>query len=228
MSQTYLKSSRNHPNFSPICVDAPVFRFYGRILVPDFSMTGEDGQNLLDFGCGQGSAVNYFSSLGFNAYGVDVLEGSIETAKNRYPQINERFQTCSPDPNLYSGFNERKYSVITAIQSLYYVNDEVFDHIMKSLYEILEPGGVIYATMVSTQSQNLFDYSTSIGQGLREVSFKYKRYSVDSIPMNFTESEDHMLEKFKLFKKVHLGFYSDKFRDDEPSGHHYTFCGIKD
>ena len=52
-------------------LESYVFRFYGRILKPDFNMPYADRRtNVLDFGCGQGAAVNYFNELGFRLMGV--------------------------------------------------------------------------------------------------------------------------------------------------------------
>jgi len=70
-------------------VDHPVFRFYGRILSARHKLTGENGERILDFGCGQGAAVNYFHMLGFKAFGVDISEADLtcgEGSVSAYPQ----------------------------------------------------------------------------------------------------------------------------------------------
>ena len=51
---TYWAKSYEAPN-----VESFIFRFYGRILQHDFDLTGRGGENVLDFGCGQGAALSF-------------------------------------------------------------------------------------------------------------------------------------------------------------------------
>ena len=70
----YLKINKDYFNksyFAPN-IESFIFRFYGRILVHDFNITGKNKEKILDFGCGQGSALKYFHNLGFDVYGVDI------------------------------------------------------------------------------------------------------------------------------------------------------------
>ena len=41
-------------------VESFIFRFYGRILRFDYGIDGSNHERILDFGCGQGGALNYF------------------------------------------------------------------------------------------------------------------------------------------------------------------------
>ncbi len=208
-------------------VDHPVFRFYGRILRPQFHLGGRY-ERLVDFGCGQGAAVNFFSQLGFHAVGVDISEHDIQAAQIRYPHLSDRFLVCDPSPskNAQYGFDQ-DVEVITAIQSLYYFDDTVFSHCIRKLYDSMKQGGVFFATMMGTQSKEFFENSVDVGHGLRKVSFQNERLNVKDYYMSFIRDEQHLIEKFSLFKPVHVGYYAAKFRQDEGDGFHYTFCGVK-
>ena len=46
-------------------------------------------------------------------------------------------------------FVGKKFTVITAFQSLYYFNKLDFHEVVRSLAQMLEPGGVFIATMMS-------------------------------------------------------------------------------
>ena len=46
-------------------VESFVFRVYGRILKYELGITGEKGEKLLDFGCGEGANLSYFNRLDF-------------------------------------------------------------------------------------------------------------------------------------------------------------------
>lgn len=209
-------------------VDHPVFRFYGRILKPQFNLGGHF-ENLLDFGCGQGAAVNYFWAHGFNAKGVDISRTDIAVAQIRYPHIADNFTVCHPEPDKNScyGFTEG-IQVVTAIQSLYYLGDSDLEKCLKTLHGAMTPGAVIFATMLGEQSDDYYTNSSEYKDGLRSVNFKNSRYEVDSYYAAFTKDEKQLKEKFRLFKPIHIGYYSEKFREDEGTGFHYTFCGIKD
>jgi SAM-dependent methyltransferase len=213
--------------YNAVNVDHPVFRFYGRILRPEFGL-GANWERLVDFGCGQGAAVNFFHAVGFQARGVDISETDIAVAKIRYPHIAQNFSICAPDPkkNEYYGFAE-DIAVITAIQSLYYFSDSDFQACMDVLYRSMRPGGVFFATMMGENSREFLDNSTEFRDGLRVVNFRNDRLEVKNYYMSFIKDEDHLKRKFDMFKPVHIGYYAAKFRSDEGDGFHFTFCGVK-
>jgi len=208
-------------------VDHSVFRFFGRIVKPDFSHLL--GSKLLDFGCGQGAAVDFFVKNGFHALGVDVSEHDISVAKIRYPSMADRFLLCEPDPNKneFYGFKE-DIGIVTAMQSLYYFNDNDFAVCLQKLYASMRRGGLFYCTMKGTRSTEYYNNSQDIGGGLRRVSFQNDRIKVDNHYMSFVEDEEQLKEKFSLFTPIHIGYYCAKFRSDEGDGFHYTFCGLKE
>jgi len=90
----YWSGTYNAPN-----VESFIFRFYGRILKFDYGIDGSGGERLLDFGCGQGAALNFFSKLGFNCFGVDIAENDIAIAKRNMPHISSQLAVCDPKPN---------------------------------------------------------------------------------------------------------------------------------
>ena len=56
-------------------VESFIFRFYG------FYLKKRKNLKLLDFGCGQGAAVNFFNTVKVNSIGVDISEIDIKSAK---------------------------------------------------------------------------------------------------------------------------------------------------
>ncbi|ARN85051.1 class I SAM-dependent methyltransferase [Candidatus Nucleicultrix amoebiphila] len=213
-------------NYDATNVGHPAFKFYGLILKPDFNMTGENGENLLDWGCGRGANVNYFNQLGFKAQGMDMSESDIEVAKIRYPHIAHRFTRVSPSPS-ENTLPIEKYDVITAIQSLYYLSNTDFKILIDSLYSALKPNGIFYATMMGI-SHGYFEFSKEHEDGLRQITFNTKRgYSLEQYFVNFTQNKEHLIDKLSAFKPVHIGYYDEKYREDEGSGFHWTFVGQK-
>lgn len=226
----YIKSNKSYweLGYSAPNVDHNVFRFAGRILGPDFNLP-QNEERLLDFGCGQGAAVNYFNKLGFNAHGTDFSETDIETASNIWPHHSEKFFLCDGDPSANKYFGDgQQYNVVTAVQSLYYFSKDDFEILIRKLYDQLLDGGVFYATMMGTRSEQFYRNSVATPDPwLREVNFNDGRIDVNGYFMFFIDSEEDLLQRFSMFTPLHVGYYSAKFRSDEGDGFHYTFVGIK-
>jgi len=226
---SYLDKNKKYyeKGYNAFNVDHSIFRFYGRILKPEFGMGGNH-EKLLDFGCGQGAGVNFFAMQGFNARGVDISSTDIAVAKTRYPYIAQKFSVCDPDPNKndYYGFPE-DVSVVTAIQSLYLLSDSDFQTCVDKLYRSMRPGGVFFATMMGEGSKEYYDNSTEFKDGLRVINYQNSRLEVEEFYMFFVRDEEELKQRFSMFKPVHIGHYSAKFRSDEGDGFHYTFCGVK-
>lgn len=202
-------------------VDHPVFRFYGRILKHD----GPTAGRLLDFGCGQGSAVAFFDAKGYEAYGVDISDPDLAAARERFPQLATRFGRIDPRPSRDDRWFGGNFDVVTAIQSLYYLGERDLRERLRSLSDQLCPGGLFYATMIGTRSW-YHDLSEPAGDGMRRVVLPGGRLEGSQVCL-FTDSEEQLLDRFAMFEPRHVGFYSEKFRSDEGPGFHYTFVGIK-
>lgn len=225
---TYLEANRSHwqRGYTAENVDHPVFRFYGRILVPDFGMDGSGGERVLDFGCGQGAAVNFFAGKGFDSYGVDIARPDLEAARERYPDLSDHFMEIDPKPSRDDVWFGGGFDVIYTIQTIYFLSDSDMEERMLSIESMLNPGGIFYTTMMTTESY-FFEHSEPAEDGLRKVTFDNGRYSVSDYYINFTESEDEMIQRFERFEPLHVGFYAQKYHKDEGPQHHYTFVGRK-
>jgi cyclopropane fatty-acyl-phospholipid synthase-like methyltransferase len=183
---------------------------------------------LLDFGCGQGAAVEFFNRQGFQSFGVDISTTDLSVARARYPEIRSRFAKIDSKPDINDRFFDIDFDVIIAIQSLYYYSDEDLKIRMESIYKMLEPNGVFYATMMGTKNEQYYKNSDPYQDGLRQVNFETNRdLAVEDYYVNFTDSEDELMDKFDMFEPNNIGFYSAKWRSDELKGHHYTFVGTK-
>jgi len=212
-------------------VDHHMFRFYGRILKPYFNLPALGSTtSLLDFGCGQGAAVNYFTSLKFDAYGCDISTHDIGVAKTRFSNIANAFSLCDPDPKKVELYGPLpKYDIITGFQSLYYFSKPDFQALMGKLYDQLKPGGVFFATMMSVKSSEFYDNSApTADEWLRAVNFSNSRVKCKDYYIFFVESEEDLKSRFSMFKPLHIGYYCAKLTSDEGDGFHYTFCGVKE
>lgn len=205
-------------------VESFVFRVYGRVLKHELGLSGENGERMLDFGCGDGAALSFFSRKGFDVYGVDISHSAIEGCRKRMPHIADHFKVINPKPNPDDRIFHGGYDLVTAIQSLYYYSPEDLEVRLLSLKNQMKPGGIIYATMMGTKCW-YYKHSQPCDNGMRVVDFKTSRLECHDYYVTFTESEEDLIHMFSMFKKLHVGYYDACYREDEGSDFHWIFIG---
>lgn len=209
-------------------MESYIFRLHGKILKPHFNLP-KLGTSLLDFGCGQGAAANFFHTTGYDVYACDAAAGDIDIARIRFPHIQHKFYTTDRDPKKADYFRGRQFDVITACQALYYFSKSDFLILMKKIYDALKPGGVFFASMMSSDDGEFYPNSQKTDdEWLRVVSFKNTRFNCSDYYMFFVENEKDLCSKFSMFKPIFTGSYTHALRQDESNGKHLTFVGIKE
>jgi SAM-dependent methyltransferase len=217
---TYWSNTYDAPN-----VESFIFRFYGRILKFDYGIDGSKHERILDFGCGQGAALNFFDRLGFNCFGIDIAANDIAAARQRMPHIADHFTTVDPKPDEKTKFLGGDFDIVISIQTLDFLSDTDFAQAIKCLWNNMKPGAKIYASM-NGWTMYYRNHGTYAGDGLWHVKFKTSRVDYDLF-LNFVKSKEDMKNKFSLFKPVYLDYYDSSFRE-EGSELRYTFFGIKE
>lgn len=224
----YLESNLSHwsQGYAADNVESFVFRPYGRILKPEFGLSGARGEKLLDFGCGAGAALKFFKSKGFDVYGVDISKIDIARCREKMPDVKNHFQVIDPKPSKDKIFFKGRFDLTIAIQSLYYLSDDHFKACLARLYKSMNAGGLIYATMIGKEHY-LYRHSKLHGNGLRKVNFSSSRLQVDDHFINFTHSKAQLVEKFGIFEKRRVGYYDENYNENKERNFHYTFIGQK-
>jgi SAM-dependent methyltransferase len=208
-------------------VESWVFRVYGRILKNELNLSGSENEKMLDFGCGTGGALLFFKNKGFDVYGVDISERNIDLCQSKMPEIKEHFFVNSVSPDENERFFGGNFDLVIAIQSLYYLSDSDMQKCLASLHSQMNKGGIIYVTMMGTKCSDYYNNSVEVDGGLRKVSFKNDRLTVDDHYINFTKNEEDLLNKFSLFEKLHIGYYDAKYRESEGTEFHWIYIGRK-
>tara|TARA_B100001057_G_scaffold345563_1_gene346686 strand:- start:735 stop:1472 length:738 start_codon:yes stop_codon:yes gene_type:complete len=211
-----------------------VFRIYGRVLADQFNLPGSDSARLLDFGCGSGGNLRFFDERGFDVFGVDQSSIDIDRSQRRIPHKADQMKTISPVSSVEDRwFGDTKFEVITAFQSLYYMDDSDLQTRLASLYDMLEHGGIVIATMMHSSCW-YYGMSEPADNGLRLVRFRRDQdigrpnLKHNDHFINFTEDENDLISKFALFKPLHTrGYYDGVYRDDQGSEKHLIFIGQK-
>ena len=181
----------------------------------------KNGESVFDFGCGNGTHPLYFKSKGFEVYGVDISEQAIASCRERMPEQSDNFVVIKPQENINDIF-KLKYDVILANQSLYYLSNKDFESTVNQLCYVLEKGGYIICTMVGTKNLFYNNIEKELDDGLYNVTLKGRVNTTCQI--NFVNSEDDLLNRFKMFKPVTVGCYDFQLKD-KSSSFHYIFIG---
>lgn len=233
----YLEANSNYWNQAIYDNPNPetyVFRIYGRILNHEFGLDGSGSENLLDFGCGSGGNIRFFHEKGFNVYGVDQSKIDIQRCQTRISEKINQFKQINPQSHEDDDwFNGTKFKIITSFQTLYYLNDSDLEKRLISLSNMMEDDGIFIATMMHKSSW-YYQMSTESNGGMRFVKFHRKQdigrknLTVNDHYINFTNDEEDLIKKFKIFKPLHTkGYYDGVYRDDQGSEKHLIFIGQK-
>jgi len=232
-NESYWRGRYEAPN-----VESFIFRFYGRILKHDFGIDGKNHENVFDFGCGEGGALNFFFNNGFNVFGVDIAENDLTVAKRNAKQhCNQPSQTANfelvgskpfPNQKYFENLNLDKewMDIVISIQTLDHFTDTDCQIVLNNIYQQMKPGAVIYASFNGTKNY-YYQHSLELpnGDGLRQVKVNNGRVKFDML-LNFCSSPEEMKEKFSMFHPLYLDYYDSSIRE-EGSEFRWTFCGTK-
>ena len=155
-AQYLLKKTRD--DYNAIAEDFSSSRYS---IWPELNIFGayiENGNRVLDLGCGNGRLVELFKDKNIDYLGIDNSEKLIEIAKTKYP--NARFQSVDA---LKLPFPDNYFDKIFSIAVLHHIpSSELRHQFIQEAIRVLRPGGVLIITV-----WDLWRRSTSIGLIIR-------------------------------------------------------------
>lgn len=100
----------------------------------------EEGDRILDSGCGNGQYTYFLHKEGYKAWGVDISHNAIHKAKQSYPEVE--FYVRSLEEKL--PFDDKYFDAIWSNQVIEHMFDvRVY---MQEMSRVLKPGGVFIIT----------------------------------------------------------------------------------
>ena len=201
--------------------DGHVIRIHRHVLLHELRLTGG---RILDYGCGTGVYLEYFAEHGFEPYGCDISAVAINQCKARLSKHAGNMHVIPSVPRLREFFSPG-FDLVFSNQTLYYLNDDDIHDVLAQLSDMLKPGGVIYASMISPNSYYAKCVEETV-DGLSKVVLRGRLEETTFV--NFkTREQVHQLFTSHGFSKVQLGYYGYLIREDEGPREHHFFVGTK-
>lgn len=111
-----------------------------------------DSNTVLDIGFGTGTLTTALYEKGLTVFGQDFSEEMIKIAKEKMPKA--KLFAGDFTKGLVESLMENKYDVIIATYSLHHLTDDEKIHFIKSLINLLNPGGKILIGDVAFENRD--------------------------------------------------------------------------
>ena len=98
----------------------------------------------VDVGCAMGYLVQAMRQRGVESWGLDLSRYALAHAPDDVAGYLHYFDLRSGDPSF---FGKERFNLVTCIETLEHVPEESVKRALKHLYELLEPGGSLLATI---------------------------------------------------------------------------------
>lgn len=128
-----------------------------------------DGDSVLDYGCGNGRLLEILNKKKINYTGVDISGELIKLAKRKYKRKNTKFVKITSSGSL--PFPDSYFNVAISIAVFHHFPEIYAKKIAGELYRILKPGGKIIITVWNLE-QNRF--KKLIKQGSKDLYISFK------------------------------------------------------
>lgn len=221
----------NREYFSPN-VESFVFRLYPNLLK---KYLYKKRNLILDYGCGQGaSLMHFYNEYKFEPYGIDISKNSLAKCKEKMPKFKKNFKLIDVKPKKNLNFFKKKFDVVIAIQSLYYLSPKHLKIVLNNINNNLNDNGLVFFTMISTKHEYWKSFTKKNTSSFKSVNLssskiyvnRYKQKTYNHF-INFTKSKNDIIKKFDIFESLNIGEYSISLNKTGSNGHHYTFFGRK-
>ena len=179
--------------------------------------------SILDFGCGNGTHLRFFSDLKINKiYGVDTskIVNLIKDKKFKVFQINEKEDL--------SKIVKEKLDIIFSNQVLYYLDDETLDFYFKQFNNLLKKNGLVITTWMANKGLFYKSSKNIKNSEMRKLTFKSRLKETTYI--NFKNKKDiNKILKKNNFKNILFGHYDVVMNhaQADSGGYHYISISKK-
>ena len=198
-------------------------RCYKQILEYECKVTGGA---VLDFGMGNGTHLKWLlgQPQNWDVYGCDIAELAVSAARKLLRDVDPKHFVCIERQDNIKEIFKIKFDLILANQVLYYMDQLELQSVIDDFYQLLNPGGIIFVSMMSDENYYFSRSKPINGTSLRRVRLT-GRLNEDT-DINF-KNTSQLVDDFRAFKRIQVGYYDTSIREDEGSTKHIFFVGSK-
>lgn len=109
----------------------------------------------LDIGCGKGDDALFLAEKRFNVTAIDINSNAIKNLEERAKKSGVHVNTAHLDLRNFQ-LEENRYSIIIAINSLFFLSHDEFADAVERIKNSAKPGGIIIITSFTVQDP-MFD-----------------------------------------------------------------------
>jgi SAM-dependent methyltransferase len=123
-------------------------------------------KNILDIGCGSGRNIHYFLKQGFNVFGIDQDEETIERVKQLSTELapHNLLANFSVAKAEELPFANDKFDLVISSAVFHFAHSEAhFNNMVLSAFRVIKPGGFLFSRLAS--NIGIEDLVVSLGSG---------------------------------------------------------------
>lgn len=178
-------AQRRYPN-EELC------RFMGRNF---FSISKEKRHNIkiLETGCGSGANLWMIAKEGFDAYGIDLSESSLNLCEKMLNKYNTQAQLSMQDMSIMN-FDSNTFDAVVDVFSSYCLDKEKGNDYLKKVFDVLKKDGLFFSYFPCKKSDAYLFHNPSQlldSDTLNSIIRKNSPYSGNLYPFRFIHPEEY-------------------------------------
>lgn len=164
----------------------------------------ENGDKVLDYGCGNGRLIDMLKEKRVDYWGVDISGNLINLAQFKYPGQN--FQKISSQSSLPSPDNY--FNKIVSIAVFHHFPEEHAQKMAKELYRIIKPGGIVVITVWNLWQKRFWKYifgcRVILGKIFQRGIYKGLGFSDIYIPFKDNNRQEYFNRYHRIYAKADI------------------------
>lgn len=154
------------------------------------------GKEILDIGCGVRSLTNYMCEKDFNVTGIDLFDGMLRIAKEKYKNIN------FIKMDMKNITLNKKYDGISILYSLFHLTKNEVKEVLSQYYDLLKENGKMLLILQSGNGEKVVEEPLD-----KNLKMFVNYYSLDEIKEVLENNKFKVL--YTTYKKGCEGSLSD-------------------
>lgn len=156
----------------------------------------ENGDKILDYGCGNGRLLEILRDRKIEYVGVDVSGRLIDLAKTKYPEYESSFHKITSQASL--AFPDNFFNTIISVAVFHHFPKKYARKMAQELYRTAKPNGTVVVTAWNLwqkkRRKNIFSFSAIFSKIFQ--TGKYRGFGFGDILVPFQNNEGDVFKRY--------------------------------